>query len=124
MRTVSCPFCGGTGQVRKSPSATIPYSHYDNCRSCKGSGKLKSLIPFQVFAKSNKRKFLWGLFWYLEALFELQLAGWFLPRYLWEIVGPVNIGLFLSSFIAIVYATLSLFMSFLGLLNWFREKYQ
>jgi Mg/Co/Ni transporter MgtE len=113
MKTTTCPLCMGTGLTGKS-----------QCNMCKGRGAIRQILPFQVFARSTWRKLIWGVFWIIEAQIETYLAGIFIPRYFWEILGPVNISLFLSITVATIYGALSIVASAISFRRWFGIKYQ
>lgn len=85
---------------------------------------LKAIQNARIFPKNNYLKFINGIGWIIEAQLEVWLGGIFISRYLWEILGPVDLGLFISSALATVYGAMSLFFSLMHLAKWFNQKYQ
>ena len=87
----------------------------------------KPLITFRVpmprwFAKSGYRAFLWGCAWITEAQLENYFAGLWLPRWAWEILGPINIGLYASLLFGHVYACLSIAVALTKFKRWLDIK--
>ena len=85
---------------------------------------LQTLSNARIFPKNNYFKAILGIAWIIEAQLESYFAGIYVTRYLWEIIGPVNIGLFLSVLFATIYGALSLGLAFIRFMKWFTNKYQ
>ena len=70
---------------------------------------INRLINFKYFPESAKTKLLLGILWISEPfLIELPIANLFLTKYQWEIIGPINVMLILSTLFATIYGTLCL----------------
>lgn len=81
---------------------------------------LNKLINSRIFPSDSKPKILLGLWWIIEPfLIELPIAQALLPTYYWEILGPINIGLFISTMFAVIYGSLCFGA---GYVQWMNER--
>jgi hypothetical protein len=80
---------------------------------------VQKLMKSRIFPASSITKLVLGAWWIVEPfIIELPIASAFLTKYQWEILGPINIALFLSTLFAVTYGALCLGA---GYVQWMSE---